>query len=150
MSFINKPFVKIKSIYRKPRTVSYKGHKVVIKYKREKVKVFKCKHCDFKQLNIDNNGKYLKAHLTKVHKTQFIKGHSQQVKIQNLIITLSHFEELVQKELFWSCPFCGKRFIHTPLSETAIGHKRDIESTQIVRHLASCPKMTRNCTKKRY
>lgn len=149
MTFLNKPIVKLKTIYKKPRVVTYKGHKVTIKYKREKVKVYKCKHCEFKQLNIDNNGKYLKAHLTKVHKVQFIKGHSQQVKTQNAIITLSQFEKLEQKELFWECPFCKKRFIHTPLSKESVGKDYDIEHVQIVRHLISCPKMTKNWTKRR-
>ena len=79
------PIQKIKSIYRPPRTVNYKGHKIIVKYKREKIEVYKCKHCEFKHLNLEKNGKWLKTHLTRVHKFNFIKGHSQQVKVQNTI-----------------------------------------------------------------
>lgn len=131
----DKPFIKIKNIHRKPRTIKYKGHEIVIKYKRKKIKIYKCKQCEFKQLNRDNNGKYLKAHLTKIHKIHFIKGHSQQVKIQNTIIILNLFEEIESKEIFWICPFCKKSFIHTP----TYGKNYDSERIQIIMHLGSCP-----------
>lgn len=140
MSITKKSIRKIKDIYRKSRKVKYNGKFVTIKYKREKVKVYKCKHCDFKHLNLEKNGKYLKAHLTRIHKVYFIKGHSQQVKIQNAIILLSNFNEIENKELLWVCPYCEKRFIHFILHGDFKGKDYLGEHKQIIYHLNSCPK----------
>lgn len=143
-----KPIKKIKHIYRPPRKVNYKGHTITIKYRREKIEVYKCKHCDFKHLNLEKNGKYLKVHLTSVHKLNFIKGQSQQTKVQNTILVLNNFDKIISKELFWVCPFCKKKFLHTLLYGEFKGKEYFIEQRQIKQHLDSCPKMTRNCTKK--
>ena len=144
----SKPIVKIKSIYRPKRTIHYKGHKIVVKYKRDKIEVYKCKQCNFKHLNLEKDGKYLKSHLTKIHQFHFIKGHSQQVKVQNTILVLNQFDYVVSKELFWICPFCAKKFIHTPLYNDYEGKDYKIEQSQMIKHFQFCPKMTKNCTKK--
>lgn len=143
-----KPIKKIKYIYRPPRKVNYKGHTITIKYRREKIEVYKCKQCDFKHLNLEKNGKYLKAHLTKIHKFNFIKGHSQQTKIQNTILILNQFDKVISKELFWICPFCYKKFLHFPLHGNFKDKDYLKEHHQITQHLHRCPEMTRNCTKK--
>lgn len=140
MSLLDKPIVKIKTIYRKPKKIKYKGKVVIIRYKRKKVKIYKCKHCNFKQLNAYKNGRYLRAHLTKIHRMVFLKGQSQQTRTQNAIMVLSQFDELESKELVWSCPFCGKEFVHTHIQEDSTGKDYNIEHVQITRHLDFCPK----------
>lgn len=134
---------------RKPRIVNYNGNAITVKYKRVHTDIYYCKQCKFKHLNPDKTGRKLKEHLTRVHDFKFIQGHSQQVKMQNAILTLSQFNKILSKEIVWVCPFCKKIFLHYILYGDFENKNYLTEQSQIRTHFKFCSKILKKYKKRK-
>lgn len=122
MRFKLKPY----PIYIRAGSATSKPIKVEVVNK--KIKYYQCKHCRFKVKLQKSNNKAFLHHLKYSHDIKFADGQSEQIRIQNTILSLSHYDEMVGIVKMWICPYCKKDFILNKPRRT----------TDIKNHISSC------------
>lgn len=110
---------------------------LVIPFEHKAVKHHKCNFCNFRTTTTSaRSSSNLITHLKVVHSISFRKGHSQEVKLSNTILSLSHFTECNDVVKTWTCKYCNTLFIF-PTHE--IKHiQNGFERQQIEAHMLSC------------
>lgn len=121
------------------RPFRIKLHKdiLVVPFEYKSVKHYKCNFCDFRTTATNkNNSRNLMSHLNKVHSIIFRRGASQEVKMSNTILSLSHFTESTDTVKTWTCKYCGVLYILPTNKIKTV--QVDAERRQIKEHMLSC------------